>query len=140
MRNSFEFAKGGDVCLRKKNASSDTKKRRERFLPAETLWRVAHRFPKNRDETPRSGSEPTPEEMLGLTIGILRRRQNISRPNLAQSIGCSVEELLALEAGLLPKNRMLKYLPVIAHEIGIDLTSLQPQRRQMKQRRRMKTA
>jgi hypothetical protein len=119
--------------LRKRNASSEAKTNMgEGFLPAETLWRAAHIFCMNAGGAPHPDSEPTPEEMLGLTVGILRRRNNISRLNFARSIGCSVEELVALEAGLMPKNTMQKYLPAIAQEIGIDPTSLQPQKRRMK--------
>ncbi len=119
--------------MTKRIASSDNKKNiGEGFLPAERLWRAAQMFCQNGVDVPPIDAEPTPEEMLGLTVGILRRRKNISRLKFAQSIGCSIEELLAFEAGLLSKSVMLKYLPTMAQEIGLDLDSLQPLKRRMR--------
>jgi len=132
-QNSFEPTKGGDACLRKTSASSDMKKNKgEGFLPAEVIWRAAQMFCQNGVEVSPIDAEPTPEEMLGLTIGILRRHKHISHEKFARSIGCSVEELLALEAGLLPKKVILKYLPAIAHATGVNLGSLQPLARRIK--------
>jgi len=111
--------------LKKINASSD-KKNRENFLPAETLWRAAQMIRQQGMEVSPIDAEPTPLEMLGLTIGILRRRKHISRSQFAQKIGCSMEELLVLEAGLLPARDLAKYLPLIINEIEVPNKILQP--------------
>ena len=119
--------------MRKTNASSDKKKNKgEGFLPADVIWRAAQMICQNGVEGSPIDAEPTPEEMLGLTIGILRRRKHISHQKFARLIGCSVEELLALEAGLFSTNLMNKYLPAIAREVSIDIDSLQPLARRIK--------
>jgi DNA-binding transcriptional regulator YiaG len=108
--------------LKKTNASSDKKNNGEGFLPAEILWRAAQMICQKDKEVLPIDAEPAPLEMLGLTIGILRRRKHISRSKFAQKIGCSVEELLALEVGLLPEGVLAKYLPLILKEINIPRT------------------
>jgi len=112
--------------LKKINASSDKKNSGEGFLPAETLWRAAQMICQKGVEVPPIDAEPAPLEMLGLTIGILRRRKHISRSQFAQKIDCSVEELLALEAGLLPASELAKYLPLILKETEMSEIALQP--------------
>ena len=112
--------------MKKINASSDKNNSGEDFLPAETLWRAAQMISQKGMEVPPIDSEPTPLEMLGLTIGIVRRRKHISRSQFAQKIGCSVEEILALEAGLLTINDLAKYLPLIMNEIEVPRKFLQP--------------
>jgi DNA-binding transcriptional regulator YiaG len=118
--------------LKKINASSDKNNSGEGFLPAETLWRAAQMICQKGMEVPPIDAEPAPLEMLGLTIGILRRRKHISRLEFAQNIGCSVEELLALEAGLLPASDIAKYLPLIINEIEVPKIFLQPISRNIK--------
>jgi len=117
--------------LKKINTSLD-KKNRENFLPAETLWRAAQMIRQKGMEVLPIDSKPTPLEMLGLTIGILRRRKHISRSQFAHRIGCSVEELLVLEAGLLPAIDLAKYLPLIINEIEVPNKILQPFLRNIK--------
>jgi hypothetical protein len=112
--------------LKKINASSDSNNEDENFLPSEILWRAAQMIFEKGVEVPPIDSEPAPLEMLGLTIGILRRRKHISRSQFINKIGCSVEELLALEAGLLPASDLIKYLPLILKEIEVPEISLQP--------------
>jgi hypothetical protein len=112
--------------LKKINASSDKKNRVNNIIPVETLWRAAQIFRQQGMEVSQIDAEPTPLEMLGLTIGILRRRKRISRLEFAQKIGCSVEELLALEAGLLPAGDFAKYLPLIINEVKIPRDLIQP--------------
>jgi hypothetical protein len=111
--------------LKKIDASSDNKNGGEEFLPAESLWRAAQMICQNGLEVPPIDAEPTPLEMVGLTIGILRRRKHISRLQLAKKIGCPVEEILALEAGLLPADRLQRYLPRISREVGLREHPLQ---------------
>jgi hypothetical protein len=110
--------------LKKINASSD-KKNRKNFLPAVTLWRAAQMIRQKGMEVSPIEAEPTPLEMLGLTIGILRRRKHIPRSQFAQKIDCSMEELLALESGLLPVSDLAKYLPLIINEIEVPNKILQ---------------
>jgi hypothetical protein len=112
--------------LKKIDASSDKNNNGEGFLPAETLWRAAQMIRQKGMKVSPIEAESTPLEMLGLTIGILRRRKHISRLQFVQRIGCSVEELLALEAGLLPAREMAKYLPLIIKEIEVPGKILQP--------------
>lgn len=108
-------------------ASSDNNKVEEKnYLPSELLWRAAELICQKDTEIPPIEAEPTSHEMLGLAIGILRRRKNISRFQLAQRIGCSIEELLALETGLLPASDYGKYLPLILQTLGLPQKSLQP--------------
>jgi len=112
--------------LKKTNACSDKKNSGEGFLPAETLWRAAQMICQKGKEIPPIDAEPAPLEILGLAIGILRRRRHTSRLQFAQKIGCSMEELLALEAGLLPAGELTKYLPLILKEINMPELSLHP--------------
>jgi DNA-binding XRE family transcriptional regulator len=118
--------------LKKIDASSDKKNIGEEFLPAESLWRAAQMIRQNGLEVPPIDAEPTPLEMLGLTIGILRRRKHISRLQLAKKIGCSVEDILALEAGLLPIEYLKRYLPRVSREVGLRESPLQPLFRNIK--------
>lgn|GEM_PF-5097884 len=111
--------------MKKINTSADKKNSGEGFLPAETLWRAAQMICQQGMEVSPIDAEPAPQEMLGLTIGILRRRKHISRSQFAQGIGCSMEELLVLEAGLLPASELAKYLPLILKEIEMPEKSMQ---------------
>ncbi len=112
--------------MKKINASSDPNSKNKNFLPSEILWRAAQMIHENGMEVSSIEAEPEPLEMLGLTIGILRRRKHISRSQFAQKIGCSVEELLALEAGLLPGRELEKYLPLILKETEMSEIFQQP--------------
>jgi hypothetical protein len=112
--------------LKKINASSDSNNEDENFLPSEILWRAAQMIFEKGVEVPPIDSEPAPLEVVGLTIGILRRRKHIPRSKFVKKIGCSVEELLALEAGLLPAGELAKYLPLILKEINMPELSLHP--------------
>jgi len=112
--------------LKKLHASSDKNNTETNYLPSETLWRATQLITQKGIDVLPIDAEPAPQEMLGLAIGILRRRKHISRIQLAQSIGCTVDKLLALETGLLPASDFVQYLPLILHEIGIPEKSLQP--------------
>lgn len=68
--------------------------------------------------------DPTTEESIGILFNIIRRRKKISLEKLAYRSGFAIEELIAFEAGLLPRFRMCKMLPEIAKEIKIDHTAL----------------
>jgi hypothetical protein len=112
--------------LKKQHASSDKKTKEKKDLPSDTLWRAAELVCQNGTALPSIDAEPTPQEMLGTAIGILRRRKHISHLQFAQRIGCSVEELLALEAGLLPAKDYIKSLPLILESLEIPEKALQP--------------
>jgi len=112
--------------LKKTHASSDKRSTGEDLLPAETLWRAAQLIRQGGTKLPPIDAEPAPEEMLGLTIGILRRRKHISKSQFAQTVGCSLEELLALEAGGLPLAVAQKHLPKIMRELEVPSTLLHP--------------
>lgn len=112
--------------MKKSNASSEKNNMDMNYLPSKILWRAAQLIEKKGIDVSPIDAEPAPQEMLGLAIGILRRQKHISHFQLAQRIGCSVEELLALETGLLPRSDYLKYLPLILDAIGLSMKSLQP--------------
>lgn len=111
--------------MKKINASSDNKLE-EGFLPAETLWKAAKLVRQKRAVNLQLIAEPKPHELLGLTIGMVRRRQYIALNELANKTGFSIEELLAFEAGLLPVEELIKYLPAILREVKISNKSIQP--------------
>lgn len=94
-------------------------------LPAKTLWQTANFIKDTGIQIQPLEAELTPLEILGITIGILRRRKNFSRILFAQRVGCPVEELIALEMGLLPLQKILKYLPKISQGIDVPERSLQ---------------
>jgi DNA-binding transcriptional regulator YiaG len=110
--------------LKNTHASSDKRSTGEDLLPAETLWRAAQLIRQGGITLLPIDAEPVPEEMLGLTIGILRRQKHISKSQFAQAIGCSMEELLALEAGGLPLAAAQKYLPQIMRALEVPSTFL----------------
>lgn len=112
--------------MKRRPASSDKEIEEKNYLSSETLWRAAELICLKGMDVPAIDAEPMPQEMLGLAIGILRRRKHISRVQLAQRLGCTVEELLALETGLLPVKDVGKYLPLILECIGMPEKSLQP--------------
>lgn len=97
----------------------------ENFLLGETIRRAAQLISQKGTQVPPMDQESTPLETLGILIGLLRRRKHISHLQFAQNIGCSMEELLALEAGLLPAPDFVKYLPLILREINIPKDILQ---------------
>lgn len=110
--------------MKKINASSE--KLEEGFLPAETLWKAALIVRRKATGHLQLKAEPKPHELLGLTIGMVRRRKDLSLEELAEKTGFSVEELLAFEAGLLPVGEFIKYLPAILREVKIPRKSIQP--------------
>lgn len=112
--------------MKKQLASSAKNVEEKNYLPSELLWRAADLISQKGTEIPPIEAEPAPQEMLGLAIGILRRRKHISRFQLAQRMGCTVEELLALETGLLPASEYMKYLPLILQVLEMPEKSLQP--------------
>lgn len=110
--------------MKKINASSDHKLE-GRFLPAETLWKAAQIVRQKGALDLQLTAEPKPHEILGLTIGMVRRRRQITLNELANKTGFSVEELLAFEAGWLPAKELIKYLPAILREVKIPRNSIQ---------------
>lgn len=110
----------------KKIIASSDQKLDERFLPAETLWKAAQIVRQKGAFDLQLTAEPKPHEILGLTIGMVRRRRQITLHELATKTGCSIEELLAFESGLLPIKEMIKYLPAILREVKIPKRSIQP--------------
>ncbi|GAB4400422.1 MAG: hypothetical protein OHK003_26000 [Anaerolineales bacterium] len=111
--------------MKKIIASSDPKLE-GRFLPAETLWKAAQIVRQKGVVDLQLTAEPKPHEILGLTIGMVRRRKQITLNELADKTGFSIEELLAFEAGLLPVKELIKYLPAILREVKISRKSIRP--------------
>ena len=98
----------------------------EGFLPAETLWKAAQVVHQYGELDLDIKTEPKPHEILGLTIGIIRRRRHITLDELADKTGFSIEELVVFEAGLLPVKELIKYLPAILREVKIPRKSIKP--------------
>lgn len=110
--------------MNNKIASSD-KKNRAGLLPAAVIWRASQLARPIQVNSRPAETEPEPLELIGLTIGIIRRRKRLSHSEFSLKIGCSVEELLVLEAGLLPDEKLAKYLPAVIREIGDERNVIQ---------------
>ena len=87
--------------------------------PARQLKRAAQAAG-HKDERDLFRDDPLSEERLGIAIGLIRRRKNITIENLAQKAGCELEILIALEAGILEPQTIHNILPRIVDELGID--------------------
>ncbi len=75
-----------------------------------------------------ANGEDRPElEDLGIAINILRRSRKIDLNLLASQIPCRIEELIALEAGLLPCDRVCKLLPAVARYLGVNVQAYVPE-------------
>lgn len=89
------------------------------LLPPEILWRTAQLIKKYELEYSKTDFPSKELEDLGLIIGVLRRRKNITKDELSKKIGCSMEEIIALEMGLMPLEILNQYMPVIRKEINL---------------------
>jgi hypothetical protein len=78
------------------------------------------------------GDTPMPEEEIGILFNIVRRRNKVTLEDLALKSGHKVEELMAFEAGFLPRLRMCEMLPGLARNVGIDTEELLQEIRQKK--------
>lgn len=67
---------------------------------------------------------PVPEEQIGILFNVIRRRRNLTLERLAKDTGYKMEELIAFEAGLLPRRRMMEMLPTIAKKVGFAYQEL----------------
>jgi hypothetical protein len=67
---------------------------------------------------------PVLEEEIGILFNIIRRRKKITLEKLATKSGFQMEELIAFEAGLLPRLRMCEMLPVLAKRVGFAYEDL----------------
>lgn len=68
--------------------------------------------------------DPVLEESIGILFNILRRQKKITLENLAKMSGLEIEELIAFEAGLLPRLRVCEILPDLTRSIGIAYEEL----------------
>lgn len=64
--------------------------------------------------------EPTIMENLGLTIRMIRNKNNLDFQNLAVRSGCLPEIIIALEMGILPIKEISLYLPSVFRGLGLD--------------------
>lgn len=101
-------------------------------MSGETIRRAADIVSQKNVPVHLFDAEPTPLGALGMAIGLLRRKKHITHSQFAQNIGCTVEELLALENGLLPAADYINYLPLIHQEINIPESILQAFTRSIK--------
>ena len=67
---------------------------------------------------------PVPEEEIGILFNIIRRRKKVTLEKLANKSGFQMEELIAFEAGLLPRLRVCEMLPELAKRVGINYEDL----------------
>lgn len=106
--------------MKKLNASSDKSMERE-ASQAGNLWKAAE-FIRQRGVDTRSSldAEPTPLEIAGMTIGMIRRRKKITQLALSIRIGCEIEEILAIEAGMLPVGDYKDFVPKILKEMNLS--------------------
>jgi hypothetical protein len=77
----------------------------------------------NLADTPKEilfSEEPTIMEDLGLTIRMIRKKNNLDFQNLAVRSGCLPEIIIALEMGILPIKEISLYLPGIFRGLGLD--------------------
>lgn len=107
------------ICRTINSVFSFNRKFKKGFLPGETIRRAAALVYEKGVSIPPIDAEPTPLGALGMAIGLLRRRKNITHAQFARKIGCTIEELLALESGMLPADDYKKYLSAIQREIDI---------------------
>lgn len=68
--------------------------------------------------------DPVPEEQIGILFNIVRRRKNLTVERLAEITGYRMEELIAFEAGMLPRRRMLEMLSDLARHVGFAYKEL----------------
>jgi len=61
---------------------------------------------------------PVPEEQIGILFNLIRRRKKFTLEQLARKSGYEIEELIAFEAGLLPRLRMCEIFPDLARNVG----------------------
>jgi hypothetical protein len=81
-------------------------------------------FVRARGEVRPLSDDPVMEERVGILISRIRSRKKISIEEMANSTGCSEEELIALEGGFLPRTRMNQMLPVVLSVMGVDMKKL----------------
>lgn len=68
--------------------------------------------------------DPVLEESIGILFNILRRRKKVTLENLAKTSGLEIEELIAFEAGLLPRLRVCEILPDLTGSVGVACEEL----------------
>ena len=112
--------------MKKINAVSDKENiQRGEFISADLLWRASRWLRSKKVELRSLDLDPSPEELLGFAILVSRRRKKLTRLQFVERIGCSLEELLALEAGVLPMDFAAKYLSAIMNELEMKSTLYQ---------------
>jgi len=89
-------------------------------LSADHLIRAAT-LVRTRGEMCQLDADPTVEETIGILVNKMRRKKKIPLDQFSTNIGFSIEEIIAFEAGLLPKDKLCKMLPVILSTLGINM-------------------
>lgn len=77
--------------------------------------------------------EPTIMEDLGLTIRMIRKKNNLDSKNLALRSRCSPEIVIALEMGILPVKEISLYLPGVLRGLGLDQSFIEELLRRFKE-------
>jgi hypothetical protein len=122
---SFSEEKKGEDILPEEKKENDLADKC-RSITVQHLIRAAD-FASARGQRCANGEDRLQLEELGITINILRRSRKIDLNLLASQIPCRLEELIALEAGLLPCERVCKLLPAVVRHLGVNLHSYVPE-------------
>lgn len=118
----FECSDDKEVILQEENISlSNTNPTDSQRV--NLLMRAAD-LVRERGEVRPLSDVPAIEESIGIIYNQVRRRRKISLDRIARATGFTVEEIIAFEAGLLPRMRMCEMLPNLSREVGVDIESL----------------
>lgn len=121
----FEFPAEKEMILKEKNISLPYKHPTDSHR-VNLLMRAAE-LVRERGQVRPISDVPVIEESVGIIYNQVRRRRNFSLERLASASGFAIEEIVAFEAGLLPRLRMCEMLPNLAREVGMDFARLFPQ-------------
>lgn len=120
----FEFPADKEVILKEKNISLPDRNPSDSHQ-VNLLIRAAD-LVRERGEVRPISDVPVIEESVGIIYNQVRRRRKISLERIARATGFAVEEIVAFEAGLLPRPHMCEMLPNLAREVGVEFESLFP--------------
>lgn len=123
----FECSSDKKVILKEENISLSDRNPTD-SQRVNLLMRAAD-LVRERGEVRPISDVPVIEESIGILFNQVRRRRKISLERMEQSTGFAVEEIIAFEAGLLPRLRMCEMLPNLAREVGVDFESFFPKHR-----------
>ena len=122
--HSFEFPKKGYSWLKSISHQISNDDSSDRNHSVRLLIRAAQAAGRIDQEEELFRDDVLAEERLGIAIGVIRRRKNITREELALKTGYDLEILIALEMGILDVDMLYRVLPGVLGGLGMDLTIL----------------